>query len=379
MKTRPSLVVNILLVLAFVAASAGAYVLYPCSWPTTTAYYDAHTMTSSWRSAMSYSTGRWENASSFDWKYDSGSINDVYMEYIDGKNGTFAMTTFWYYNGWFTKFIIRYDDGERWYTGSSSPGSTRLDARSIGVHEFGHALGIGHTQSSKCSGSESSRPTMCAYYKYGKTWGRSLETDDKNAVSVHYDAATATAPFLESGGGDEGGIIVDFSYEEMTLPERIEAADSVVRGTVLDVSPTLWNQDSGLYWEETLFDDVGETTRTALPYYEVEVSVSDLPLSFRRMGKSVVVTVLGMSPIDNPFSDFSIAAGDDIVLFARDGAIAWKDGKRREVFMPVGDPHASFLRKDADGLYRELGDESGDGVTLDSIEHDVLFLRSAEE
>lgn len=378
MKTKLSLAANILLIMVFVAVSASAYVLYPAAWPTTMAYYDAHTMSSSWRSAMSYAVSRWENASNFDWRYDSGSINDVYMEYMDGKNGTFATTTFWQYGGWITKFIIRFDDGESWYTGSSSPGTSRVDARSIGVHEFGHALGIDHTQSSRCSVSESSRPTMCTYYKYGKTWARSLETDDENAVAVHYDAVLAPAPPPQSLATGEEGIIVQFSYAEMSLPDRIEAADSVVHGTVTSISPTLWNQDSGLYWEETLFDGEGETTYTALPYYEVELSVIDLPISFRRVEKTIVVTVLGQSPVDSPFAESSVLPGDDIVLFARDGEIAWRGG-RHSVFLPVGDPKTSFLRRDLDGLYRELGDTLAEGLSFEDIERGVLFLRFSEE
>lgn len=382
MKTKISVATSIILLAVFFGASdMSAYVLYPFFWPTNSALYDAHTLDSAWKSAVSYGAGRWENVSSFDWRSDSGSVNDVYLDYIDGKNGTLASTTMWYYGNWLTKFIIRFDESERWYTGSGSPGSSRLDARSEAAHEFGHALGINHTQSGNCSGSESKRPTMCAYYRYGKTWARSLEADDEDAVVSRYNALMAVPQtgHVFSPVASSGGVVVDFSYAEMSLRERVESADAVVRGTVAGISPTKWNQDSELYWEETVVDEIGETTLTALPYYEVEIVVSDIPLTFRKMGKTVVLTILGESPLGDTTEHAGISFGDDVVLFARDTELVWRGGTRRRVLMPVGAPDASIFSRGTDGLYRELGAENGAGVSLESLEHDVLFLRSVEE
>ncbi len=381
MKTKLSLVGSIILVVAFfVTAEASAYVLYGSAWPTPSATYDAHTMTSSWRSAASYGAGRWESASPFDWRYDSGSINDVFMTDIDGKYGTFATTTVWYYNNWITKMSMRFDNGESWYTGSSSPSSSRLDARSETAHEFGHALGIGHTQSENCSSSvsESNRPTMCSGYKYGKTWKRSLENDDEDAVNAQYDNLLSSPGVSSAEKPSESNVHVDFSYQEFSLLERIQIADEILVGRVVAVSETKWNQDSGLYWEETVADAVGETTYSALPFYEITVESAPLLHGGDKFTETVV-TVLGTSPLEAS-DDAAVFVGDDAFFFIRDTKLAWRGGEKRPVRMLVGDPRTSVLTKRGDGLYRELaaGDDAS-GISSAALFESIFHERGVSE
>ena len=52
---------------------------------------------------------------------------------------------------------------------------TDVDTRSVATHEFGHSLGIHHTEITSTP-----RPTM--YASYFGTGGRTLETDDKSAL-----------------------------------------------------------------------------------------------------------------------------------------------------------------------------------------------------
>ena len=52
-----------------------------------------------------------------------------------------------------------------------------FDVEAIAVHEFGHAMGIHHTELTRKNG----RPSM--YSAYFGTAGRSLETDDRDALN----------------------------------------------------------------------------------------------------------------------------------------------------------------------------------------------------
>ncbi len=323
-----------------------AYNLSGYTWPSASATYDAHTLSSSFQSAVSYGVARWESASVFDWRSNSNSVNDVYLDSIDGRGGVYATTTTWRVGSWITKMRIRFDDGESWYTGSSTPASSKLDARSEATHELGHALGINHTQSNLCSSStpESRRPTMCSGYAYGKIWKRTLEDDDENAIRALYDRSSLfSSSFINVSEETEAGesVSVAFSYEELSPAERQKASDKVLRGVITGISETKWNQDSGMYWEEASED--GTTMYTALPYFEIEIAHD---------GTFSTVTVLGASPYDSDEKAFSV--GDEALLYVREADFAWRGGESRVILEPVGDPHASILLKHADGQFKEI-------------------------
>lgn len=56
----------------------------------------------------------------------------------------------------------------------------------------------------------------------------------------------------------------------------IKNADVIVAGKVIAIGETRWNQDSGQYWEETFQYGAYETIVSALPYYEITMSVDRL-------------------------------------------------------------------------------------------------------
>ncbi len=87
--------------------------------------------------------------------------------------------------GKITQFYIEYDNAEFWYTGTGTPGPTQVDLESIAAHEFGHALGMCHTQASHCPGN-STDATMCSGYLLGTKYLRSLASDDRSGVSAAY-------------------------------------------------------------------------------------------------------------------------------------------------------------------------------------------------
>ena len=91
-------------------------------------------------------------------------------------------------DGAIIKSTIRFDtDGPSWYTGvSTSVPSGKSDARSVAIHEFGHAAGFkGHFEgTSLCSGSI--RQTMCPTLPSGTSYMRTLESHDKHTIVSAY-------------------------------------------------------------------------------------------------------------------------------------------------------------------------------------------------
>ena len=187
---KPQIVAICLLIALFVSIShVGAYVYNGFKWSSRNISYDKHTLSTAWQSVAWNGAVQWNNVtpSNFTWSPTNSwsNVNDVYMASIDGAGNILGATTVYYTFGIIWQINMRFDTAENWYTGMGTPGSNQVDAWSVAAHEFGHAVGIGHTNLS-CSGSYSSRPTMCAYYTMGQTYPRSLHTDDRNALNYIY-------------------------------------------------------------------------------------------------------------------------------------------------------------------------------------------------
>lgn len=175
--------------LAFAAAAPTVRAWNPIGpkWPSPSASYDPHTLSSSWKSVASFGATQWNNVtpSPWAWSVNNSSNNDVIRSAIDGRGGTLAVTTIYYSGSTITRMTIKFDTAERWYLGSGSPASNQVDGRSVSAHEFGHGLGLGHTSSSNCPGN-SNNATMCPSYYMGTTWQRTLQTDDRNGLNSLY-------------------------------------------------------------------------------------------------------------------------------------------------------------------------------------------------
>lgn len=115
-----------------------------------------------------------------------GGTNDNIHSALDGcDGGTLAFTETPISNGW----RIRYYECWTWEDGPGTSIGFREDLQSVATHEYGHALGLGH--------STSTGATMTAFAN-GGTSDRSIATDDINGVQFLYGIASASKPSIDS-------------------------------------------------------------------------------------------------------------------------------------------------------------------------------------
>jgi len=187
---------------------------------------------------------------------------------------------------------------------------------------------------------------------------------------------------------------VDVAYQALNFEQMATQAGAVIVGEVTRVSPTVWNQDGGTFWEETVTDAQGrESSNTALPYYEVELKVAE-PIvdtvgvaKAAAAGRPVVLTVIGMNPAEDPDTAAAggvlsgdgatgLAAGQSIVVFAERTRMAWRSGTR-PILQLMGEPQHAYFTVASGGVIdgANLATTHGE-ATLDSLKHQILALRS---
>ena len=182
------LFILMVLMVAFLTRNIARAYSIPRYWGTNSATYSwDSTLPTSFRTPSNVGAYQWTQVttSSWSWFYHSSSANKVKYGGIDGAGGYAATTIEYPGSGTITSMEIKYDSAENWYTGSGTPGANQVDLRSVTAHEFGHALGMEHTQSGYCPW-DSTQATMCSGIILGTTWKRSLAQDDKNGVSAGY-------------------------------------------------------------------------------------------------------------------------------------------------------------------------------------------------
>lgn len=162
--------------------------LYTWATPSATYYYAAN-LPVAFQGPTDRGANVWTDVPTSSWTFVKfvNSSNRIEWVAIDGPHNTLARTILGVAGTppYIVQFTIQYDSAENWYTGTGTPGSTQYDAQSAVAHEFGHTLGLGHTQLMHCPG-DSRNATMCLGLPLGTTWYRSLETDDKNGVTFAY-------------------------------------------------------------------------------------------------------------------------------------------------------------------------------------------------
>jgi hypothetical protein len=135
----------------------------------------------------------------------------------------------------------------------------------------------------------------------------------------------------------------------------------------MTIGETRWNQDSGQYWEETFQYSGYETIVSALPYYEITMSVDRLLADSPGIKEGqLIITVMGTSLLDHQeeASPIHPKSGDEIVAFVRQGEIGWRRGEitynkedgsletgRKAAMLLMGGPDNSHLLRNENGLY----------------------------
>jgi hypothetical protein len=174
------------------------------------------------------------------------------------------------------------------------------------------------------------------------------------------------------------------SYAAVSFEEMAKRSQVILAGQVTNIGETKWNQDNGSYWEETVKDDIGETTIAGLPYYEVTILPEQIILDSVGTEGQLVITVIGTSPANSQeagMGDFSLKPGNEVVVFVRQGQLAWRSGEvtydqetnsfdsgHRSVLFFMGNPDSSYLLKGADDLYRSSVDqEQASPLSLDEL------------
>lgn len=129
----------------------------------------------------------------------AGGSNDNIVSAIPscGSDDTLAFVQTPISNGWTMKFC----DNKQWNDGPDSLLTGQFDLQGVATHEFGHALGLGH--------SGSGNATMYPSTPNGVAQ-RSIANDDKNGVQAIYGAMSASKPEIT-------GIVLDANAQTVRI------------------------------------------------------------------------------------------------------------------------------------------------------------------
>ena len=123
-----------------------------------------------------------------------GTNNNIHSEISGSSGGVLAYTETPISDGW----RIRYFSGWQWHDGPA--GVSGVDLQGVACHEYGHALGLGH--------STASGATMRASITGTGQAQRSINNDDSAGVQAIYGAMDAAKPVITSiAAGPSAGTV----------------------------------------------------------------------------------------------------------------------------------------------------------------------------
>ncbi len=145
-------------------------------------------LTGDFATSVSSAFDAWEAIADIDFvQVSDASDVDIRLGFasIDGANGTLGTaSTRFLSDGTLTQAHVRFDDAETWeHSTTSTVSDSALNFYTVALHEIGHAIGIGH--------SETSPAIMEAFYN-GDLF--SLQSDDISAAQTIYGSATTETP-----------------------------------------------------------------------------------------------------------------------------------------------------------------------------------------
>jgi len=157
--------------------------------------------------------------------YQVGTTNDNTHSPLSGSSGgVLAYTELPTSDGW----RIRYYEGWTWDDGPGTSIGGRVDLQSIACHEYGHALGLGHTSTSGA--------TMYASYA-GGTGERSIASDDSAGVQAVYGVKSSSKPVITSVSAGGGTITVQgYNFSASNNQIWFTHDGSVTTGTPVKVT-----------------------------------------------------------------------------------------------------------------------------------------------
>jgi hypothetical protein len=120
-----------------------------------------------------------------------GSSTGNVVSQLQGCSGGVLLITQYGSNGWQIQFYSCWD----WWVGPGVPPAGMLDLQGVVCHEYGHALGLGH---STITGSTMSASLIGSGYAQ-----RSIEADDVAGIRFLYGAAAAGKPQIASVAGTD--------------------------------------------------------------------------------------------------------------------------------------------------------------------------------
>ena len=114
-----------------------------------------------------------------------GTNDNIHSELSSSSGGVLAYCETPISNGW----RIRYYSSWTWVDGpgTSVGGGNNVDLQAVACHEYGHALGLGHST----SGSATMYPSILSGVN-----SRSINSDDQNGVKAIYGTASASKPLI---------------------------------------------------------------------------------------------------------------------------------------------------------------------------------------
>lgn len=127
-----------------------------------------------------------------------GGFSNIHSQISGSNGGVYAYCEQpGFGDGWRIRY---YEDPWVWDDGPGPLPGGRTDLQGIATHEFGHALGLGHTDASPATmrGSVS---------QSGSYFARSIETDDINGVKAIYGVAASNKPIIVGLSNASPGVV----------------------------------------------------------------------------------------------------------------------------------------------------------------------------
>jgi hypothetical protein len=244
------------------------------------------------------------------------------MFFRPDSNGSVIASTYWWYDGTghlIDADIMFYDGGWTFYTGTS--GCTNgVYLEDVAAHEFGHALGLGH----------SSVPTATMYPSMPNcsTDFRSLDSDDISGIESLY-------PPVGGGGGGGGGTTANTAPSvSITTPG---SNSSFVDGTAITFTGSASDQQDGSLTSRIVWSSlgtqlgVGGTITAVLPVGSDTVTASVTDSGGMTSTSQVTVSVTSVAPTPtptptpspSPATGISLTASGTKVKGVQRAALAW--------------------------------------------------------